>query len=241
MRAILFFFLSIVLLTSCGDDDTLCIRGNGDFQTEVINLDEIHSIDLDIAADIILRESDDQEIQITAQQNIIDEIVAHSRVGQGTWHVKVDKNCFIAEDIRIFVNLKTIERLKIDGPGTITSEGKFESVEELNLKIDGSGKIDLDLLSVDRINADIDGSGRINLGSGDSEMLDIDIDGSGDFDAFSFQSNECKIDIDGSGDAEVNVVNELIAIIEGSGDVCYRGNPEVSFSIDGSGSVNDCN
>ncbi len=241
MRAFAILLVSIFLFTSCSDDDNFCIKGSGDIVTEEISLADIHSIDLDISVDIVITESTNQKIQISGQQNIIDIIKKHSTVNQGLWRVKWDRNCVIAEDIRIFADIKSLESLRVDGSGSIKSDGVFNEVTDLDLEINGSGKIDLDLNEVDNLLTIVDGSGFINLGDGTADFLKVDINGSGDLDAFPFEATDCEVNIKGSGDVEVNVTNDLVVDIDGSGDLCYRGNPSLSFAIDGSGSVNECN
>jgi len=241
MRTFTLLLFIAIFLPACSDNDSLCLRGTGQIVNHSIDLETIHSIDLDIPADIIIQESNNQSIEISAQQNIIDEIIEHSFVSQGVWKIKINRNCIVSEDIRFFVSMSEVKMLTLDGSGDISSQGTFTNIDELDLEIDGSGSIDIDVTTPSKIVAQIDGSGMIKLDQGSTDNLIIKIDGSGDLEAFGLITENCDVDIDGSADVEVTVNQVLDVFIDGSGDLCYKGDPSVSSRIDGSGSVNDCN
>jgi len=239
MKNFLFLFTISIFFTACDND--LCLSGEGQIVNQMLDLESIHTIILDIPADITLKESATQRVEISAQQNIIDEILQHSIVSQGVWKIRVNRNCILAEDIRFFVDLPEIKMLSIDGSGNINGNGIFENTNFLDLDIDGSGTIDIDLSHTTKILAIIDGSGKIDLDSGTTDELLIDIDGSGDVEAFGMTAKDANVSIDGSGDVEVSVEQRLDVSIDGSGDLCYIGDPTLTSSIRGSGSVNNCN
>jgi len=80
------------------------------------------------------------------------------------------------------------------------------------------------------------GSGDIFL-RGFADHTDLTISGSGTIHAYDLEQNNCLVNISGSGNMYV-FVNELLDVhITGSGDVNYRGTPDVRTRITGSGSV----
>ncbi len=240
MRIFILFF-SVLFLASCNDNNSLCLNGDGQIINRELNLENIHSIVLDLPADITIKESSTQKIEIAAQQNIIDQILQHSVVSQGVWRIRVNQNCVIGEDIRFFIEIPEIKMLSLDGSGNIMTQGIFENIENLDLDIDGSGTIDVEIKSTNKILAIIDGSGEIKLDGEESSEIFIDIDGSGMVQAFGMTTETCNVSIDGSGDVEVFVNQNLDVDIDGSGDLCYKGDPIVTSRISGSGSINECN
>ena len=72
-------------------------------------------------------------------------------------------------------------------------------------------------------------------GTVDSQV--VTVNGSGDYDGENLQSRTAKIAVDGAGDAVVRVSSGLDVTIRGVGSVEYIGNPQVSQSIQGAGSV----
>ncbi len=83
------------------------------------------------------------------------------------------------------------------------------------------------------------GSGDIIFESATQvDNLYIKKSGSGDVRAFNVESRKSEIVINGSGDAEVNVAEDLVVSINGSGNVFYLGDPNISIvEIIGSGKV----
>ena len=70
------------------------------------------------------------------------------------------------------------------------------------------------------------------------DSLDADVQGSGDADLGDLAAGRVAVGVEGSGDAEVHPVDELRAVVEGSGSISYSGNPRVTLSrTDGSGDI----
>lgn len=236
------FFMALALsftVSSCFFDDDGpfgCINGEGPMVTEELNLADFSGIELDISADVVVKQGPEQEVIVEGKQNIIDEL--ERDVKNGIWEIDVDGCVTDMGNMRIFVTLPDITSLKISGSGKIESENVL-LVNDINLRISGSGDMDLDL-EADDIDAKISGSGEMIL-DGLAKDLNFKISGSGDLHAFGLETQFADIDISGSGDAEVFVVQELDVKISGSGDVTYLGNPLLDVSISGSGKVKDGN
>jgi len=88
-----------------------------------------------------------------------------------------------------------------------------------------------------------------NVGSGNVTVADpMSVDhmkvyllGSGSFFGFPLSSSACQVDISGSGECEITVNNDLDVVIDGSGNVYYKGSPIIHEDITGSGQVVDAN
>jgi hypothetical protein len=64
------------------------------------------------------------------------------------------------------------------------------------------------------------------------------VQGSGDADLGDLAAARVAVGVEGSGDARVHPVDELRAVVEGSGSISYRGSPRVTLSrTDGSGEI----
>jgi len=88
-----------------------------------------------------------------------------------------------------------------------------------------------------------------NTGSGNVTVLDsMSVDvmkvyllGSGGFFGFPLSAYVCQVDISGSGECEITVRNDLDVVIDGSGNVYYKGSPIIYEEITGSGRVVNAN
>ncbi len=142
-------------------------------------------------------------------------------------------------DNEINISMPLLQQIKIEGRGTITGVSTF-NVEDLNLQIDGDGKIILDV-TAKKINSQISGLGKIIL-SGNAEESDFSIPGSGKIDAMGLKTIKCNVNISGVGKCMVDAIDELNTNISGSGTVSYKTMPKkISENITGHGKINKYN
>ena len=122
----------------------------------------------------------------------------------------------------------------VSGSGNIDVRGKCKS---FNSDVSGSGKAIVSLSISGNADFGVSGSGKIEA-DGSASSVKTSISGSGKVLAANLETNSCEVRISGSGDVEINVKNELDAIISGSGSVRYKGNPsKVNSASSGSGNV----
>lgn len=231
----------VISFSSCfhfDDDGGIfdCVKGTGDTVTETLDMPMFNSIKLDISADVIIEQGDGMEVKVEGQANVIELIELD--VQNDTWEIEFNECVKNHDDLKIFVTMPDIKELRISGSGVMTSTNFLEG-EDIELKISGSGDMDLGL-NYEEVKSKISGSGKIRL-EGETEFFDVEISGSGDVRAFDFKADKCEVQIKGSGDVEVFVEEELDIKISGSGDVFYKGNPLINVDITGSGDVIDAN
>ena len=121
------------------------------------------------------------------------------------------------------------------GSGTIDTEEVYES-EEITIKHSSSGNIRSIVVGGLNVNAILSGSGRIDL-SGDVQKVDYTLNASGRIDALDLMSYDARTTSSGSGLIYVWATEYLEASVSGSGDILYRGEPQTSFRVTGSGSI----
>ncbi len=217
MKNLRLFFtclLTLGIISLLNGQSKAKIYGEGPTVKETINLSEIHSIGLGIAANIYLTQSNSQEIVIEGQKNIIDNI--KKEVKNGSWNIEFEDRARNYDDLKIYISLKTIKGLAIGGAGNIKGETPFNGLGDLDISIGGAGKVDL---------------------AGDAQDVNISIGGSGKVRASGLTAEHCSVSISGNGDCEVDVNEKLDVAIAGMGKVKYSGNPKVSSSIAGMGNV----
>jgi len=209
------------------------IKGEGPKVTKTLDISSFDGIGLAISGDVYLKQGNRQSVKIEAQQNIIDNLL--TKVENGTWKIKFDKNVRQHEDVKIWITVPNLKKVSVSGSGDVIGESAFKNLDDLSLAVSGSGKIQLDADSKSSSIA-VSGSGKMKL-AGQTAKCSIAISGSGDIDAFDLASQTCSVVISGSGDASVNASDDLNVVIAGSGDVLYKGNARVKSKISGSGDV----
>jgi len=140
--------------------------------------------------------------------------------------------------ITAYVTMTTIEYLGVAGSGDLVGEGKF-STGDIELRVSGSGSLQIEVDAKGNINADVSGSGDVTL-KGACQNLDSSISGSGKVNAQVSVTGKADVSISGSGKMVASgTANEIKARISGSGKV-LAANLEVSkcnVHISGSGDV----
>jgi len=206
---------TIVLSNACVKDEN-CIEGEGPIVTETLNIPDFTGIELEGAYDIVITQGAVQEVIAEGHANIIDRL--NTTVSGGNWKMGMGKGCFRNFELTIYITVPTLDYIEITGAGEIDING-FDSVDELSIKVTGSGVI----------------TGQGNFTTLDK--LDINITGHGEFYGFPMETDECDIRISGSGTCEVYVNNKLDVDISGAGNIYYKGNPTVTQNITGAGAV----
>jgi len=136
--------------------------------------------------------------------------------------------------IEYHLTVAQLERAELIGAGAIRST--HLATGDLTLIKSGVGEIDLQGLSANRINVTQTGLGLVRLaGSADRQV--VSVDGLGDYEAVGLASQEADLTLHSSASARVQVANRLNAAIHGSGSVYYYGNPVITRTGGGSGTV----
>ncbi|HBR53442.1 MAG TPA: DUF2807 domain-containing protein [Flavobacteriaceae bacterium] len=138
-------------------------------------------------------------------------------------------------DIVVTVPFTDLSEVSLTGSGDVTSTKPIKG-NSLTFNVVGSGDMIL-AIDAETVEAKITGSGDMRL-SGSANNLEVKVSGSGDFEGYSLNAANTEVYVSGSGDAEVNAKNALKARVNGSGDVRYKGSPEMSDTkVLGSGSI----
>lgn len=205
----------ILLASSCSKNEIY--TGSGNLLSETRDITTFNKVSSEGVITLTITQGDVPSLKVTADDNIIDRVI--SKV------VNNELRLYLADgnyrEIHIDINLVVPELSQIRnyGAGNVTIS---------NLNLTG------DLL------LENEGSTAIEM-SGSANTLTITNEGSGPVEAFEFIARNTFIDIIGSGDCKVYCTKTLKANIEGSGDVYYKGNPIIDFTVSGSGRVIDAN
>lgn len=218
------FFFSIILVSA-----TLIAFGQ---EKEERDVSSFTGVSLGISGDLYLTQGSPQKVVVQAENNL-DEI--ETEVRDGVLRIKTDNWNSKIKGAKIWITMPEVEALNVSGSGDIMAETHINA-DELELKVSGSGAIDVPELKADEIGAAISGSGDMKL-AGSADEMELRISGSGSVYAGGLKVDECGIKISGSGSCKIDVTGELDASISGSGKVTYYSNPQIDARVSGSGKV----
>ena len=214
---------------------------------KTLELPEFKSIYVNSNYTVYLKQNNKQEVIVEAVTEVYEltNIVVDNGVlminverkpdspNKSVWS-KID-DIKIRPTMKVYVSLKNVSELQVNGGGKIVSENSIAS-DYLTLSVSGSGGIELDIKG-NTVKTDMSGSGNINL-KGYATSNQITDSGSGILNAFECELESAKIKVSGSGSAELNVTSALEAQILGSGSIKHKGNTKtVTKKVYGSGSV----
>lgn len=207
-RALVFLVASIALAILAAG----CTVGSGDVITESRDVSGFDEIVLMTSGDVVVEVTGSESLEIEADDNVMSLLT--SEVVNG--------------------------RLELGSSGSFsTTRGITYTItasELVGVTISGSGNIDVSGVDTDSFQATVTGSGNIDP-SGSSTSLEVTISGSGEFSGDDLESAIGDVTVSGSGEAVVNVTDNLVVRITGSGDVRYMGDPTIDQDISGSGGV----
>jgi hypothetical protein len=225
---------SVILFSSCRYVSGERIRGNGILKTEGRSTGSFKGIASHGSFNVYVSNGE-QSVKIEAEENLLPYIETY--VDGSTLNIRTKDNSWIrpGRQIKVFVSLPDFESIRSYGSGDITSQSKITNSSDLELRVNGSANIKMDV-DAPEINTKTNGSGDIDL-KGTTKSFTGEIHGSGNIKALDLQSDYATIKIYGSGNANVFVNSKLDVHVAGSGDVNYKGNAQISSRMLGSGRI----
>jgi hypothetical protein len=224
-------FMTLTALTSCEK-----INGKGDVITETRNTGTFSSLSLAMSATVYFTPDSIYSLQISGQQNILNEILTEVEGNQLVVKVKNGVNLRNYDPVRVYVRAPSIAGLTISGSGDIYTENTWNTAN-VSLNISGSGSINITMVNAGQLSANISGSGSIRATSGLVTREDLKISGSGSIDLRGVNCATVYTTTSGSGDTYTTATDLLDVTISGSGNVWYYGTPVIHMNLSGSGSL----
>jgi uncharacterized spore protein YtfJ len=209
-------FLAILFIAGCTDHSSNPdqIVGSGKLISEPRSLPAFTGIQVTGIAKVVIKQDSVQSLRIEADDNIMDHIT--TAVNNGLLVIGLQQGSYSNVTINVYATMKTIDRLECVGTADFVTSGSIRS---------------------DGITCRVTGSGTMTL-SGTTTNQTIEVTGTGDVHNFGLVSTHCAATITGLGNLEVNVTQQLDAVVSGSGSIVYTGNPGVvNKTIVGIGSV----
>lgn len=221
----------IVFLPSCEK-----LIGKGPVITENRAVSPFVSVSFGVDAACYFTQSNRFFVEISAQQNILDEIETVIINNELKIRLRHPSTIRTSESIIVRVEAPNVNGLTVDGSSFLQLDNPL-TAGALKLLISGSGSIRAEEINTSAIDATISGSGNMYVRTGQANEDVARVSGSGYIDLAGVAVKDANTHISGSGTIAVNVEKTLHAQISGSGTVFYYGNPVIISSISGSGRV----
>ncbi len=210
------------------------IEGNGQMKTKTRDLSAFNGIEVNTASFDVYLSQGQQRVDVTADNNI-HEFLETTVVDGVLKIVEKDGVKFKSKNrLAVTIALEQLSSLSIDAPGNIHGEDTLD-LNDVQLEVNGVGDITL-ALNAEHVEAIVNGPGKIVL-SGMAKSIHVDVTGVGDVIAGNLPVEIAKAKVNGPGDVRLNVSKTLDATVDGIGDILYKGDPVVTYHLNGSGQV----
>lgn len=227
----------------------LFVASTGLAQTtkKTLELPEFKGIYVNSNYTVYLKQTNKQEVTVEALTEIFS--VTEIKVENGILMINIErkpetpnKSLWAKIDdiklnpvMKLYISVKNINELQVNGGGKIISENSLAS-DYINLGVAGNGSLDLDLKG-NTVKAEVSGSGTLTL-RGYATSLDAVVSGPGNLLGYNCALETAKIKVSGSGDAQLNVTNNIDAVVMGNGSIKHKGNTKTAQKkIFGSGTI----
>jgi len=228
---------------------------NSQTKTESRTVGSFSKIESKGSAKVVLVAGNSNTLTAEGDEKTLQNLVTEVQGNTLKIYIKSTKKLNLKGGVLVRVPIKQqLDEVSLSGSGSIKSDTAIKSnnfvasvsgsgkidldkvdAQSASVKVDGSGKIELNL-NTGTAKAEINGSGKIEL-DGKANVFSVNIHGSGNLDASDFTSVATDVSISGSGYVKTNTTKDLSANIQGSGSVKYKGDPTIKKNISGSGRV----
>ncbi len=178
------------------------INGSGKVVTEPRDVTGYSSVDMQSIGNLTITQGNEESLTIKADENLLPYIT--TRVVNGTLEIGMKPNTSLnpSRTIEYDLVMKEVSGVQLSGFGNIESEGlKGKNIE---VKLAGSGDINIGKLEADSLLVRISGFGNFHSQSIKAATPTIEITGSGDINVDELDAENLAVKISGFGDAMIN-------------------------------------
>jgi hypothetical protein len=209
------------------------VTGSGPVVRKALAVPAFHGIHVEGSMDVVVTPANGQQVQVEAQENLVDLVTTEVR--NGIWTISVREGYRTSQPFVVHISAPLLDEVSSMGSGDVKGLGPF-TAERVRLSVQGSGDLDM-AFTATAVDVVVQGSGDVAL-AGTCSELSATVQGSGDIDAKDLKAEHARATSSGSGDITVFATKRLKAVVAGSGDVVYGGGPQhVEKQVAGSGDV----
>lgn len=239
MVRLVLLFISIAALAifeACGPKPIPCIRVSSTTTTETRDIKDFNGVIVYVEANVKIRQGSEYEIKLTGPDNVV-ELIETSLTNE--YLVISTSDCFNGDyELFIEITAPVYELVNLNEKSLLETNG---TIEGTNIQLELLGNVEVNVaLEMDSIFTSYVGKGDLNF-SGSSIYHSMILEGEFDVSGFELMTDYSSIDLIGIGNCEVYANEKLDVSITGIGDVYYKGTPDISSMITGTGQIINAN
>lgn len=182
---------------------------------------------------IHLHPSQEHAVIIRTNEDLLSEFTV--KVEGDTLLIAGDPNVLYQfDELSIDLYFQTLSLLTLTGGFVVDSDQSLVGTS-LDMDVAGAAQLNLDI-QMEELRLTVGGAGDVTF-SGKTDLFVAYLMGAGNLRAFALVAQDVSVDIAGAGNCELNAQRMLGVTIAGIGNVTYVGDPDITQSISGLGSV----
>ncbi len=210
------------------------VEGRGPVKRQERSIGRFDGLSVAVPGSVDVRTGNAEGVTIETEENLLPLI--ETVVEDGTLKIRARSNTDIrTRNLKIVVRVRALDRVTLAGSANVDVDAMRG--QRVRFDIGGSGEIKVRRVEGGDVDVNLGGSGELEVGEGSARNLSVSVAGSGHVDLGKVRADGASVTVAGSGDARLWVRNALKLTIAGSGNVDYYGDPQVSKSVLGSGSL----
>jgi hypothetical protein len=211
-RKTYFLLWLILLFAGCHFQIHDEITGSGVRQKQKREVATFTSIATEGAFEIEVACQKPQSVEVEGDDNLLPLIT--TEVSNNVLHIRSNRSYSVNDPVKVTISVPNLEGISSSGAGKLNVAG----IKNEKFEIDANGATNIRL-------------------AGETKLLDIDTNGAGKIDAHKLRAAQVIVEAKGVARVDVNVTEQLKVTVSGPSHVTYEGDPVLTESVHGPGSV----
>lgn len=231
IHAVLMGAMLVLALSACVEEKDL-----GPIIEETFELNAFTELEAETLGEIRLIPSNEFKVVLRTHQVVRNDV--RVSVSQGRLLLKYSAPSRQNQNIREFnydVYVPHLNYIRLNDVANITGHEGF-ATDRLEIILDDVGNITLYNLALDQIDVALNDVGDVKI-SGQTDIANYFLRDVGNIKAFDMTVRDCRAHLKGVGDIQLYATEKLHAIIQGVGNIEYKGQPSISTEVSGEGRV----
>lgn len=211
----------ILLATMSGCEIEKKLEGSGIVTTERRVVQDFQEIEINGVLNVYLKQGALNKVEVKTDDNLQGIVEIKSNNGILYVNTKTNSN-FDATQMDIYITVKNINYLKLDGVTALYTEGII-SLDVLTINKVNTGYMSFSA-SLNKLFLTTDGAGDLTL-TGKADITEIENAMVGNLHAYGFKTRDLTVIHSGTGVVEVFATERITIDITGVGDIYCKGSP----------------
>jgi hypothetical protein len=230
-------------------------RGSGQITTIRKDLPGVSRVKFDTVGDLEIAIGEREELRIEIDDNLADLVQTRVRGAELAIRTSEDIDLRPTVPPQYHLTVVSLRAITVASAGnikvpevrsetfflTVNSAGAIEMGElaagYVEAELRSSGDVSINCLRADDLVVRISSGGSMAIKSGKVRSQDVALTSTGSYHAQGLRCERAAVYASSGGCADIHVTDQLDANLTGSGNILYRGDPEIKLQRSGTGTV----